>query len=433
MKKRYIIIIIGFVLLAALILIFRPFSSTRWIVEEISFKAEDGFELKALLLRPKKPDKHKKYPAVACLHQLWGNRDDFLKLYPYFADSGIIALAPNFPRQQPNMSPKRISDLRDTVLYLEKLKWVDPQRLGIITASFSVETGLMAIRGKPNVIADVMLSGPVLSEDSRKWLTLNSNLAIFTMTNIYEGKPDDPPKHHLLMEECLARSLNPFSRSMFIDDKVNKYSIFAHGTFCFDEFPEILGRLQAFFNDVFEIKGLEGGEIVQLLPENTIYFPSTDGFPIAATYKAPGIKKEKFPAVILYPPQFMCRTFYDSVVNAFISRGIAVLAPNTKRTCRETRTLHLCDKEIGGAIAFLKSLDEIDPDRIGILFPNFYYLAAQNLMESHTMPVKSIIFMETRDMDYGINPKEIPANGYDIQILEEIDFKKMVYLFKKAL
>jgi len=430
-KKITLIIIIAIAIIGAMVLLFHPFSSPRWIVEEITFKAEDGFPLKAHLLRPENP--RKKYPAVACLHQLWGNRDDFLKLYPYLADSGIIAIAPNFPRQRPNMSPRRISDLRDTVQYLEEMKWVDPERLGIITASFSVETGLMAIWGKKNVIADVMLSGPVLSEESRKWLTLNSDLAIFTMTNIYEGKPNDPPKHHLLMEECLARSLNPFSRSMFLDDKKNRFSIFAHGTFVFDEFPEILDKLQNFFSDVFRIRSKERGKIEQLLPDNTIYFPSTDGFPIAATFKVPGLNMKKYPAVILYPPQFRCRTFYDKIVNLFISRGIAVLAPNTKRTCREPRTLHLCDKEINGAINYLKSLKEIDSQRIGILFPNFYYLAAENLMTNHALPVKTVIFMETGETDFGVNPRDIPGNGYDIQYLDEINFKKVLYYFKLSL
>jgi dienelactone hydrolase len=435
MKNKIIIVALLFVVVAGIVFwLWRPFhSSPRWIIEEVTFKARDGFELSAYVLRPRNlRSSGKKYPAVACFHQLWGNRDDFLKLFPFLADAGVIAIAPNFLRQKPTMSPTRISDLADTVAFLEKAPGVDAKRLGIITASFSVETGLMAIRGKKNVIAAVMLSGPVLSESSRKWLTLNSDLAIFAMTSIYDAKPNDPPKHHLIMEECLARNLNPLSRSMFIDDKKNRFSIFAHGTFSFDEFPEILEKLQKFFIDVFAIKTRENGVIEELLPKYTVFYNSTDGFPIMATFKQPRLKT-KMPAVILYPPQFMSRTFYEPVINSLIARGIAVLAPNTKRTCREARTLHLCEKEIGGAVNYLKNLKDIDPDRIAILFPCFYYLSARDLIERHVFPVKSIIFMETGDMDYGVNPREIKSDGYRFYYLDEIDFRKMVYLIKRAL
>jgi len=438
MKSRFIIFLFLIILLVGLFFLifhFLPFSSPRWVLEEIKFKANDGFELKAHLLRPKNPGK--KYPAVACLHQLWGNRDDFLKLHPFLAESGIIAIAPNFPRQRPNLSPRRISDLRDTIDFLEKIEWVDSERVGIITASFTVETGLMAIRGKKNVIADVMLSGPVLSESSRKWLTWNSDLAILTITSVFDEKPGDPPKHHLLMRECLARNLNPFSRSMFIEDKENRFSIYAHGTFVFDEFPESLVKIQEFFEDVFEIKTREKGVIDRLLPKHTIFFPSKDNFPVAATFKQPRISKnrEKIPAVILYPPQFRSRTFYDPVINPLISRGIAVLAPNTKRTCRALRTIHLCDKEIGGAVNYLKSLKNIDPARIAVLFPPFYYLAARQLIESGDLPVKIVIFMETGGMDFGVDPGKIKneKNGYKIYFLDGTDFNKMVYLLKKKL
>ena len=82
------------------------------------------------------------------------------------AEAGVVTLVPNFLRQQPTYDPRRISDLRDAIEFLEGLEYVDPQRLGIITASFSVETGLMAILDKPNVIADVMISGQILREDS---------------------------------------------------------------------------------------------------------------------------------------------------------------------------------------------------------------------------------------------------------------------------
>lgn len=194
-------------------LLLRGNTSNEWVIDDIEFKAKDGFKLNAYYLHPK--NSNKKYPAVACLHQLWGNRDDFLKIFPNFAKAGIIALAPNFTRQRINLNPNRISDLRNSIDFLESMKLVDSKRLGIITASFTVETGLMAIRGKKNVIADVMISGPLVSESSKKWITQNSNLGIYTITSIFDQKPGYPPHHHLLMQECLKRSLNPFSRSIY--------------------------------------------------------------------------------------------------------------------------------------------------------------------------------------------------------------------------
>lgn len=432
MKNRIILpLLIGGLLAASAYFIFEPFASPAWVLEEVTFNARDGFELKAHLIRPKNPTK--KYPAVACLHQLWGNRDDFFKLFPYFAQSGIIAIAPDFPRQRPNLNSRRITDLRDAVDFLETLEWVDPQRLGIITASFSVETGLIAVRGKKNVIADVMLSGPVLSENSRKWVTRHTDMAIFVFTSILEGKPGDPPHHHLMMKELLARSLNPLSRGWFLDDTVNRFSIYGHGTFLFDEFPESLGKLQSFFEEVFGITSRENGVFPQPLLKNMVYFASSDGLPVAATFRQPKIKNRKNPAVILYPPQFMNRRYYDGIVTPLITRGIAVLAPNTKRTCRAPRTIHLCDKEINGAFEYLKNMATIDSDRIALVLPSFYYLAAKHLMESGDMPVKTVIFMNTGGMNFGINPREIKADGYTVHHLDKVNFKKLTSLLKRKL
>ncbi len=433
MLKKILFVLTTLILLSCTYFCFINKAQNEWVIEETEFKAKDGFLLKAYYLHPK--NSNKKYPAVACLHQLWGNRDDFLKLFPYFAKSGIIAIAPNFPRQRPNLDHRRISDLTDSINFLENMKSVDSKRIGIITASFTVETGLMAIRGKKNVIADVMISGPVLSENSKKWITRNSNLAIYTITSIFDQKPDHPPFHHLVMEECLKRSLNPFSRSFFIKDKKNKFSIYAHGTFLFDEIPQSLNKIQNFFTDVFEIKNKENGFIREVLPKYTVFFKSTDGFPITATYKQPKAINNKIPAVILYPPQFYNREIYKELIYQFIARGIAVLLPNIKRTCREQRTLHLCDKEINGAINFLKERKDIDNNRIGIMLPSFYFLSAEQLIKDKKIPVKTIILMHFGRLDFGVKVEHIlkNKNNYDIHYIEKKNFDKMIYLFRKNL
>jgi len=424
--KLKIFVLVLFILSAVLVVVFSPqlFPSKSWIIDDIHFKAQDGFKLNAYLLRPKNPTGKK--PAVACLHQLSGNRDDFLKLFPYFAEAGIIAIAPDFPRQQPTFDPKRISDFRDTISFLEDLEYVDSDKLGIITASFSVETGLVAIRNKPNVIADVMISGPVLREDSRKWISLNSNLAIFTIASIYDGN------HYLLFEECLARSLNPFSRKMFITKKEAPFVLPAHGTFVFDEIPQSMKEIQKFFLDVFEITDLEKQTIDNPVCKNLISFEATDGMPIYATFRLPK-RNKKSPAVILYPPEFLSRTFYNSIIEDLISSGIAVLAPNTKRACRKLSKLQLCEREVNGAINFLSGFENIDTNRIAVLFPSFYYLYAKRVIEHREIPVKIIFLMDLGQINYGINPRTIDKKDYEVYFLKGANFKRLHYILKKRL
>lgn len=406
-------------------------NKSEWELKDISFKAREGFRLNAYIVKPTVPNG--KYPAVAALHQLWGNRDDFLKLFPLLAEKGIVILAPDFPRQRPNLSLERISDLRDSVEYLESLNFVDKKKLGIITSSFSVDTGLLAIKGKKNIIADVMLSGPVISEDSRKWITRNSDLAIFTITSVYDEKPGQPAHHHLIMEELLKRSLNPFSGKYFITDKKNIYSVYAHGTFVFDEIPKSLKMVADFFSQRFHSNFLKGGSLKKEIPLFGVEMKSRDGFPVFATFKYPAVRRGKIPAVILYPPQFMNRRFYNSVISRFISRGIAVLIPNTKRTCRRNGTLHLCEKEIGGAVDFLKKSNIIDPKRIGILLPSFYFLFAEKMIREEKLPFKAVIFMKTREMNYGIDPYKLTSEKYLTGVVEGKNFEKILYLFRKKL
>lgn len=433
MKNKNLFLFLLFFLILSIVLYFLliGLKNISWKLEETEFQANDGYKLKAYLLKPEQPGK--KYPAVAAFHQLWGNRDDFLKLFPLMAKAGIVVFAPDFPRQRPNLSMKRISDLTDAVNYLENLSFVDRERIGIITSSFTVDTGLMAVKGKKNVIADVMISGPVVSESSRKWITRNSNLAIFTITSVYDEKPGEPAHHHLMMEEYLKRSLNPMSGSMFIKDTKNPYSIYAHGTFVFDEKPESMELIKKFFKDAFRINSDENGNVDLSEPVYRVSFPSSDGLPVYATFKYPKNRPGSVPAVILYPPQFRSRTFYNSVINRFVSKGFAVLAANTKRTCRREGTIHLCDKEISGAIEYLKSFKFIDYKRVGILMPSFYFLAGQSFVENDTLPVKMIIFMETGENNYGLDPSDFKSNKTKIEYLDKVDLKKVLYFFRKKL
>jgi len=412
-------------LAVALFLILRHAAVPSWQVEDIRFEAQDGFVLDAYLLRPAHP--RSIHPGVACFHQLWGNRDDFWKLLPFLAEAGVVALVPNFPRQQPTYDPHRISDLRDALDYLERLDFVDGKRLGIITASFSVETGLMAILDKPNVIADVMISGQILREDSRKWLTRNSDLAIFCISSIHDGS------HHLLMKEYLARNLNPLSRHLFIDKPDDPFSIQAHGTFVFDEVPRSMTDIAAFFKDVFALRPEDGGRLAVTQQENSVTITSLDGFPVTASFYPASGEDGSCPGVILYPPQFQSRLFYDRLAARLGRNGISVLAPNTKRTCRSADKLHLCDKEILGAVEFLRNRPEVDPNRLAVVFPSFYYLAAQKLVTHAELPVKLVVFMDAGSLDYDVNPLEIAAKPYKKVVLRRPNLGKLAYVLTEEL
>lgn len=425
---KRIIVTATVLFIALLILVYFIFFHTgnqNWILDDIQFKARDGFVLDAYLLRPAVP--RRKYPAVACFHQLWGNRDDFLKLFPKLAEAGIVVLAPNFPRQQPTYDPKRISDLRNALDFLESIDYVDGQKLGMVTASFSVETGMTAINQKPNVIASVMISGQILRENSRKGLTHNSNLAIFNIASVHDGS------HYLIMKECLARSLNPFSRSFFIEKQEDPFSIQAHGTFVFDEIPDSLDRIQQFFMDVFGIFLKNEKLIDKEVLKNTVYLSSTDGLPVVATLKLPESPHHPVPAVILYPPQFKSRMYYDKLADRLAENGIAVLAPNTKRTCREPVKIHLCDKEIHGALQYILKDGRFDPSRIALVFPSFYFLIARKMIENREIPVKMVVMMEAGPNNYGINPRKMDHAGYCFHYLKKPSLGQLKYILLNSL
>ncbi len=419
MNQKNITIIL--ILIFIIINIHCYYELPEWIIEEIKFPVRDNFILEAYLLRPKLPSGN--YPAVICFHQCWGNRDDFLKLFPFFAEAGIVAISANYPRLTPSLDPRRYTDLADTITFAESIKFIDKNKLGIVTASLSVNTGLIATRNKKNVIANVMLSGPVIDEKSKKWITINSDMAIFTITSLYDGN------NSIFMKELNKRSLNPLSRNLFINDVSNKFSINAHGTFVFDEYPDSILKIQKFFMDTFNIKNRNHGYIPKLLPKNTIIFPSSDGMPITATFIKPDNPANL--ALILYPPRYYSRTFYKSYIEKLASKPIIILAPNTKRTCRTENKLYLCEREIIGAVNYLKQNYKIK--KIIILFPSFYFLAAKYITVNKILPDEVLIFAETRDNDYGINPEEIKNTANKIYYIKHMNVNKIIEIVENEL
>ncbi|MEN8222658.1 MAG: hypothetical protein ABFR36_05320 [Acidobacteriota bacterium] len=424
--KKVLIFLIPLILITLLILFLNNRNEKNWEIDEITFKARDGFELSAFLLKPVNPGK-KKYPAVACFHQLSGNRDDFLKLFPMFAGKGIIAIAPNYVRQRANLSSTRITDLKDTLKYLSTLEYSEKGKTGIITASFTVETGMYAIQNNPDVIANVIISGPILREESRKWLTRNTNLAIFNIASILDGN------HYLLMEEYTQRSLNPLSRNLFIKKKEAPFTLPAHGTFVFDELPEVQSHIADFFAEVFGIKEEADGVVTNPVPENMITFYSTDNMPINATFRKPE-GRSGVPAILVYPPESETRLYYDDLAKTLVDRGFAVLAPNTKRACRKKIKINLCDMEVNGALNFLKSDKDIDEERIAVLFPGFYHYFAVKAVNNVELPVKLILLMNFEKHKRFLDMERSRAeNGPAVRFMRSTEQQKILFYLTKYL
>ncbi len=398
-------------------------SGDNWELIEDSFAAKDGFVLSCNILRPKKVKE--KLPAVLCVHQLWGNRDDFLKLYNDLVKRGIVALAPDYPRQRPTLDFRRVSDINDSIAYLKTLPYVDSNRIAVITASFSVETGSMAIKGDKGVKALVMISGQVLSEFTRRWFTLNPSLAILNIASYYEGN------HHFIMEECLARSLNPLSKNIFFTDKENKYSIWGHGTFSFDEFPHITAKIGDFLMKSLRSKKTSAKGFNEKFKDSRVEIISKDGFPVYATFKfKQDVKDKERQAVILYPPQFYNRRYYNSLIEKLYLKNFVVLAPNTKRTCRFNHKLHFCEKEVGGAVDYLKKYSFIKHKTV--VFPAFYFKYAKKAVEEGQLDVDKIVFIKNTGMtNYGIDPNSIKSDKYQIEIMDNMDLERLFLLIKK--
>ncbi len=436
MKKRnFTFLLIFFTFIVAIIFIRDVIekitistSNEKWLMDDVYLKMRDGFRIKAYVVRPEKNGKIK-YPAVVCFHQLWGNRDDYIKLMPFLARKRIVTVVPMLVRQRPNFSPKRFTDLRDTINFVKNLSYVDNKRIGIIGASFSVESGMRILIGDRDIKSAVLISGALTDLNSRKWITLNTDLALLFITSIYDSKPTDPAHHHLLFLEAYMRSLNPFTDTFFIKDKSNPYGIYAHGTFVFDEKPEVMTKIASFLSKTLKShSSTKRVTIKNYPPDNLVEFKSTDGFPVFATFLKGEFKKS---GIIIYPPKFHNREYYYEMGHKLNKMGYNVLLPNIKRTCREHRTVYLCKRELNGAYEFVRK--RISPrSKVILVLPSFYFLAGKVLIDKNHLKSKYIIFYETGMFNYGINPSKIKKQGYKLKYIHRLSIKKIVRFILKT-
>jgi len=377
---------------------------SNWEVQDIVYQARDGLKIRAYLLKP--VIVKKKYPVVVCIHHAWGNRDDYLKLFPSLANAGVIALSPELERHKPGFKKERFQDITDSIDFIENLPFTDKTGIGIITSSLSVNTGAIAITNKWNVKAFVMLSGPIIMENQRKMLTINTDMAIFPIVSKYEGN------NYQLMREYIVRNINPKSRFLVLDNKEKKFKVEEHGTYLFDTHPEIINMIENFLIDAFEIANQENGIIKNLIPLNAVEFRSTDGLSIFATFYSP--RRKEADTVLLLPPRYKSRLYYEDVATELNKLGLGVMAMNNKRTCRYSDEEFLCDREIKGALKFLTENNKIKKEKIIIVAPSAYFIAVKKLIEQNELNIKKIIFVGKPDPNAYFNPEDLKSKYRNI-------------------
>lgn len=382
----------------------------KWVIEDITYVARDGLEIRAYLLKP--VIIRRAYPAVVCIHHAWGSRDDYLKLFPKLSSAGIIALSPDLVRHKPSFKKERYQDIIDSISYVKLLSYVDKDKTGIITSSLSVNTGAIALNYEMNVKAFVMLSGPIINEGQRKVLTRNTDLAIFAIISKYEGNV-----YHL-MREYFARNANPLSRYLFLDNVEKKLKVEEHGTFLFDTHPEIVGLIGKFLIDAFGIKKISNGKIEKFPPLDTVEFNSTDKFPVYATYYS---VRDNNKGVLLYPPRYKSRLYYERIGQKLKEEGVNVMIANNKRTCRYSDEEYLCDREIKGAVDFLIGNKGIKGDRIIGVFPAAYFIAIDRLLERKQMNLNKIILIGKPDANAYIDPLRLQSKFNNVIYIDSMD------------
>ena len=72
-------------------------------------------------------------------------------------------------------------------------------------------------------------------------------------------------------------------------------------------------------------------------------------------------------------------------------------------------------------------------NRVGVLFPSFYYLFAKKMIDEGKLPFKIVIFLETGEMNYGLNPSDFNSDTYKMFKVGKGNFEKILYIFRKRL
>ncbi len=145
-------------------------------VEKVKFKNRFGIEIVADVYSPKKMDSGKKYPAIAIGHPFGGVKEQTASLHAkLLAEYGYVALAYDAAfygesggivrnTESPDM---RVEDFNAAVDYLSNLKYVDPNRIGILGLCGGGGYAIAAAKIDPRIKAMATVSYVEMGERTR--------------------------------------------------------------------------------------------------------------------------------------------------------------------------------------------------------------------------------------------------------------------------
>jgi dienelactone hydrolase len=345
---------------------------------EISYRSEDGWEIKGTLHTPTIPG-NRRVPAVVLLHSSEHEQQVFGDYaYPGLAVSlakrGVVALRidwrgrgksigsleyHSFTSEQRN---KIYLDTKGAINFLAAQSGVDPQRIGVVGEAEGANFGVLGAVGDARVRVLALLSGR-LEPKAKEYIGENPQLGLLCLvsTEDQEGFRD--------MTEAYNLSQNP-DKDILVERDMGV------GTTMFQiyrtKFPkEKPLDIQVADWVAKQLKGL--GE------EKETSFQSTDGFTIYGDLRLPDSATEgnKVPGVVMVHSGTRDRYIFQNLENLVAKQGIAVYNIDWRGRGRSRERGIYFDfpadvqdrayQDVQGAINFLAAQNGVDANHIGVV------------------------------------------------------------------
>lgn len=364
--------------LATLILVFFAICPARAEVREITFRSEDGWQIKGTLHMPEGTGT-RKLPGVVLLHSAEHEQQVFgLSSYPgiaiSLAERGVAALRIDWRGRGKSIgeleyhsftSEQRARiylDVKGAVDFLAAQSGVDGKRIGIIGEAEGANHGVLGAVGDARVKVLALISGR-LEPKAKEYIALNPQVGLLCLVSSEdrEGFKD--------MTEAYNLSQNPekdilVQRDMGIGTTM--LSLFRN------KFPKEEPLDHTVANWIAkQLKGL--GEVQEAS------FQSTDGFTIYGSLRIPdnASEKTKFPGVVMVHSGTRDRYIFQDLELLVAKQGLAVFNIDWRGRGRSREKGIYFDfpvevqdrayQDVQGAISFLASQKGVDPNRIGVV------------------------------------------------------------------
>jgi dienelactone hydrolase len=345
---------------------------------EISFRSEDGWEIKGTLHTPMIPG-NRRVPAVVLLHsseheqQVFGDYA-YPGLAVSLAERGVVALRIDWRGRGKSIGnleyhsftseqrDKIYLDVKGAINFLATQNGVDPQRIGVIGEAEGANIGVLGAVGDARVRVLALLSGR-LDPKAKEYIAKNPQLGLFCLvsTEDHEGFKD--------MTEAYNLSQNPEKEILVQRDM-------GVGTTMFQiyrtKFPKGLPLdIQVADWVAKQLKGL--GE------EKEASFQSTDGFTIYGDLRIPdnATEQNKVPGVVMVHSGTRDRYIFQNLEYLVAKQGIAVYNIDWRGRGRSRDKGIYFDfpadvqdrayQDVQGAINFLSSQKGVDATHIGVV------------------------------------------------------------------